>query len=115
MSHVISRCVYCDYRYFSDIASSFLRRADADIGNDFDLLIVDGPPESTGEFARFPALPVLEKRLAESCTVLLDDVHRPNEAQILQDWQQAFPEFVELQSGLTRTGVIKRCSNCAEA
>lgn len=80
----------------------------ADIGDSFELLIVDGPPESTGEYARFPALPVLEKRLAKSCTVLLDDVHRPNETQILQNWQQDFPLFVERHSGLTRTGVIAR-------
>lgn len=80
----------------------------ADIGDSFELLIVDGPPESTGEYARFPALPVLEKRLAKSCTVLLDDVHRPNETQILQNWQHDFPLFVERHSGLTRTGVISR-------
>lgn len=76
----------------------------------FDLLIVDGPPEATGSKARMPALPMLEHLLAENCLVLLDDTHRPDEVEILNQWIKKFRGFESLSGDLMRTGVLSRHS-----
>ena len=54
-----------------------------------DLLVVDGPPADTAEkvLARYPALPVLLERLAPDATVVLDDVERPGEQEVLRRWE----------------------------
>jgi predicted O-methyltransferase YrrM len=55
-----------------------------------DLLLVDGPPAFEPEIAlsRYPALPVLAERLAPDATVVLDDIDRPGELQILEAWER---------------------------
>ena len=54
--------------------------------NEIDLLLVDGPPGSLGETARYPALHVLESRLAPNAVVILDDADRPDEQGIVRRW-----------------------------
>ena len=54
--------------------------------NEIDLLLVDGPPGSLGETARYPALHVLEPRLAPNAVVILDDANRPGEQGIVRRW-----------------------------
>jgi predicted O-methyltransferase YrrM len=61
--------------------------------HDIDVLLVDGPPKSTGELARYPALPALADRMAEHAIVMLDDAHRPDEQNILERWRLELPEF----------------------
>ena len=56
-----------------------------------DLLLVDGPPKATGPLARYPALPLLAGSLASNATVVLDDMHRPEEREALERWTDAFP------------------------
>ena len=53
-----------------------------------DLLVVDGPPaaESPDVLIRAPAVPALEGRLAEACTVVLDDVSRRAELHTARLW-----------------------------
>jgi predicted O-methyltransferase YrrM len=51
-----------------------------------DLLLVDGPPGDTGRCARLPALPLLLPALADGAVVLLDDVDRADEQEILDRW-----------------------------
>jgi predicted O-methyltransferase YrrM len=62
-----------------------------------DLLLIDGPPEKTGPDARYPAMRVLEDKLADAATVVFDDAHR-------QDEQQALRKWVETIEGLTEEG-----------
>ncbi|GIF18587.1 putative O-methyltransferase YrrM [Actinoplanes tereljensis] len=62
-----------------------------------DLLLIDGPPEKTGKDARYPAMRVLEDRLADTATVIFDDAHRQDEAEALRKW-------VETIEGLTEEG-----------
>ncbi len=54
-----------------------------------DLLIVDGPPAHAPGMglARLPALARLESRLTETAAVLLDDIGRPGEQEVLATWQ----------------------------
>jgi hypothetical protein len=50
--------------------------------NEFDLLIVDGPPQH-----RYPAVPYFRESLADDYAVILDDASRPGELEILGRWQ----------------------------
>jgi predicted O-methyltransferase YrrM len=53
---------------------------------DVDLVLVDGPPGTTGPLARFPAGPALIPRLAHGGRILLDDANRPEEQEIARRW-----------------------------
>lgn len=75
---------------------------------DIDLLLVDGPPAATGPQARYPALPVLERRLATGATVILDDAHRPHEEEVLAAWLKKYPAFSRLTIGTQRLAIIKK-------
>ncbi len=59
-------------------------------GDLIDLLLVDGPPAyATGHgLARYPALPVLHDRLAPGACVVLDDIERPGEQEVLRRWER---------------------------
>jgi ribosomal protein S18 acetylase RimI-like enzyme/predicted O-methyltransferase YrrM len=58
-------------------------------GDQIDLLVVDGPPAFTVgfELARYPALPALHHRLAPGATVVLDDIDRAGEREVLRRWE----------------------------
>src|SRR6056297_2312042 len=58
-----------------------------------DLLIVDGPPVKTIKFARYPALPLMDKYLAANCTIIIHDTNREEETGIVKRWIREFPEF----------------------
>jgi predicted O-methyltransferase YrrM len=58
-----------------------------------DLLCVDGPPGQGTAQARWPALPVLRERLTATATVVLDDMIRRDEQEILEDWMSTYPSF----------------------
>jgi hypothetical protein len=58
-----------------------------------DMLVIDGPPESTGELSRYPAGPLLFGRLNASATVFLDDSNRQQERRVLLKWAEEFLEF----------------------
>jgi len=55
-----------------------------------DLLIVDGPPayEDKKQLSRYPAVPFLSTYFAKDYTIILDDINRPGEQEILQTWEQ---------------------------
>lgn len=53
-----------------------------------DLLVVDGPPGKLGPDARWPALPLLEDRLAPDAVILLDDGDRGEETRIAYSWHE---------------------------
>lgn len=50
------------------------------------LVIVDGPPASTCQFARYPALVALEGGLSDSVEIWMDDAMRREEKIICQAW-----------------------------
>jgi hypothetical protein len=56
-----------------------------------DLLIVDGPPGSTGPKARFPAIPILRPHLSANAVIMLDDINRADEQDILSEWLAHLP------------------------
>lgn len=61
--------------------------------DEIDLLSIDGPPGSGTEQARWPALPLLRARLAPGAQVVLDDLIRRDEQEIVADWAQRFPHL----------------------
>jgi hypothetical protein len=67
--------------------------------SDVDLLAVDGPPGTVGPDARYPALHVLEGKLAAAASVVLDDADRPDEQRVVRRW-------TETVAGLARTPEI---------
>ena len=72
-----------------------------------DLLLVDGPPEATGPFARRPALEVLRGALRPGAVVALDDIHRDTEQEILEGWTARWPEFRRVDAGVSTMAVLK--------
>ncbi len=53
------------------------------------LAVVDGPPETTGPLARYPALEMLlEAFPSQHGFLLLDDFRRVGEQEIARQWQQ---------------------------
>lgn len=63
-----------------------------------DLLVVDGPPADSGPHARLPAFPTLEGRLSSHATVVLDDVSRQDEQDIVRRWIES-AAGLELEQG----------------
>ncbi len=57
---------------------------------EIDLLFIDGPPESTQQLARYPALPLLETKLSEKAIIILDDTNRAAEQTIIARWCKEF-------------------------
>lgn len=52
------------------------------------LILVDGPPASTGPHARYPALPVVLAHVrAARVDVLLDDFSRQDEKEVFESWK----------------------------
>jgi hypothetical protein len=61
------------------------------IGNGaIDLLLVDGPPayEKESRYARYPAVPFFKSSLASNYTVILDDIDRRGEQEIIERWER---------------------------
>lgn len=64
---------------------------------EIDLLIVDGPPQATGDLARYPALPALLDKLAPHAIIVVDDAQRPAETQMIERWRELDPRLQTLQ------------------
>lgn len=66
------------------------------------LMIVDGPPSSTGKHARYPALPaVLAHFKNHAVDILLDDYVRADEKEVGALWEKDFKQlghFVEIEN-----------------
>jgi len=76
--------------------------------SDIDLVLIDGPPAATGPKARYPALPYIIDLLAPHATVILDDAHRQEEADIVEEWLREFPDFRQIEVGTSRLAVLER-------
>ena len=96
----------CDGRSFNWYSADALEDQ-----HDIDLLIADGPPQATGPQARYPSLPKLIDRLAPNALVILDDAHRKDEADIVDAWLEAYPDFHRIEHGTSRLAVLQRRSS----
>ncbi|WP_031427719.1 class I SAM-dependent methyltransferase [Flavimarina sp. Hel_I_48] len=53
-----------------------------------DLVIIDGPFGGSTPYARYSAFPFLQNKATEKTIWLLDDTNRPQEIEILKEWQR---------------------------
>ncbi|VAW55252.1 hypothetical protein MNBD_GAMMA06-1035 [hydrothermal vent metagenome] len=58
-----------------------------------DMLVIDGPPGFLQKYSRYPALPLLRKKLNEHCIVFLDDAARDDEQELIKRWLDEYPDF----------------------
>ena len=57
------------------------------------MLVIDGPPGFIQKHSRYPALPLLFKKLAKDCVIFMDDAVRDEEKEIIEIWLSEFPNF----------------------
>jgi predicted O-methyltransferase YrrM len=74
-----------------------------------ELLLVDGPPAGEPGLgrSRYPALPALAERLVDGAMVVLDDVDRSGEAEVLAAWERE-TEFRFERLGEERIAIGRR-------
>ena len=53
-----------------------------------DLLVVDGPSRSVCRHARYPAVPVIRPYLNDKYAIILDDIHRREEREVVDLWRK---------------------------
>lgn len=58
---------------------------------DVGIIFIDGPPKSTGENARYPAMPLLLNHLSATGVVLMDDASRTDERAAVRRWTEEIP------------------------
>ncbi|SCE70838.1 class I SAM-dependent methyltransferase [Micromonospora mirobrigensis] len=94
-----------------DVAGETYHWYAADAWRDLDgigLLFVDGPPADTGAHARFPAMPLLGDRLGEDAVVVLDDLIRKDEQEVVQLWRDTAPSITEERLKLEKDASVLR-------
>ncbi|NOX09905.1 MAG: class I SAM-dependent methyltransferase [Gammaproteobacteria bacterium] len=68
-----------------------------------DMLVIDGPPGFIQKHSRYPALPLLWNKLADHCTIFLDDAAREEEQELVTMWLQEYPdlkhEYIDTERG----------------
>jgi len=76
-------------------------------GQSIDLLIVDGPPayQAGHEHARYPAGPFFASTLAEDYAVVLDDIDRQGEQDIMERWEGELDVTFERRIANGRIGI----------
>lgn len=73
------------------------------------LLFVDGPPAADEPLARAPAFVMLRDKLRDNALVVLDDVDRPGEQEILGNWtaEPSVDGSVSLEGQVGRSAVLR--------
>jgi len=85
--------------------SWYQREAVEDL-SDIDFVLIDGPTASAGAGARFPAMHVLEPRLADEAMIILDDANRPDEQEAVVKWASSVSGLARQPSILGRHAVL---------
>uniref|UniRef100_UPI002618524B class I SAM-dependent methyltransferase n=1 Tax=uncultured Microbacterium sp. TaxID=191216 RepID=UPI002618524B len=78
--------------------------------NPIDILLVDGPPTTTGEHARYPALSVLGSLLDPSAIIVVDDADRQDEREVMTMWEREWPDLIHRTSPGQGIEVLTRAS-----
>lgn len=71
-----------------------------------DMLVVDGPPGTTGSLARYPALPALATKLSPGAVIIVDDAHRPDEQVMVARWLKEQPGLIATTVATERGTVV---------
>ena len=76
---------------------------------DIDLVSVDGPPGQGVTQARWPALPFLDSRLSARATVVMDDMIRTDEQDIVDDWLATYPQWQVQRLDFEKGAAVLTC------
>ncbi len=76
--------------------------------SDVGLVFVDGPPAFLGPAARYPMIPLLRDKLAERCTIIVDDVRRAEDQAVADRWVPLLDGFSHEQLPLIRGAAVFR-------
>ncbi len=76
-----------------------------------DVLFIDGPPNTTGLLARYPALPMLMDRLSPGAVIVLDDAARMMEQAAIRRWRRDFPGLSVHRTDTKGGGAVMRISD----
>jgi cell division protein FtsB len=78
--------------------------------DDIGLLVVDGPPSTTGKRPRYPAAPLLVPRMSSRAVIVVDDLIRPEDREVVQSWRGLLPDFdyEHLNTFQKHAGVFRR-------
>lgn len=63
-----------------------------------EVLLVDGPPGATGPHARYPALGAVVEKLAQGAMIVVDDVDRTDEQEMVNYWLAEEPGLSRVES-----------------
>jgi hypothetical protein len=74
--------------------------------HDIGLLTIDGPPNDSGELARYPALSRLADRLADAATIVIDDAARIPETTAIERWEAEHRELTVRRVPVAGGGAI---------
>ena len=85
-----------------------LPNSSEDLSSKIDMLFVDGPPVTTCELARYPALPCFADKLSNKSLVILDDGIRDDEQKISKLWSNEYPELKKEFKFTERQAIIMR-------
>lgn len=64
-----------------------------------DFVFVDGPPSAVGSFSRYPAVPELIGFLAERAVIVVDDIVRDEDAEVVNSWRDGHGLVSRLDRG----------------
>ena len=112
---IIMDCPLCDYLIDGE-TWKWYETKELIITDKIDLLIIDGPPRSTQNLARYPAIPLLYKYFSDNVFILLDDAKRPDEIIIIDKWIQflekegykiTIERYINYEKGLVLLSVKK--------
>jgi predicted O-methyltransferase YrrM len=73
---------------------------------EIDLLLVDGPPGSVVDRARFPAVPLLLDRLGPQAVIVMDDAARADERKVAQEWAELLDGFTRLDLPVEKKAIL---------
>ncbi len=71
-----------------------------------DLLMVDGPPATTGPLVRYPAVPLLLDRLGPQAVVVVDDAVRKDEQEMARRWTPLLTDFTRLDLPVEKKAIL---------
>jgi predicted O-methyltransferase YrrM len=84
--------------------------AGVDLNGPIGLLVIDGPPGTTGHHARYPAIPMLLEHLSPETVVLVDDTEREQERETMERWRTDYGlqyDERDLPTGFARARVLR--------
>jgi predicted O-methyltransferase YrrM len=87
---------------FGGVSWRWYDTAGLKIGAPVDILLVDACSETAQAPARYPAVPVFHGRMHDGSIILVDDVRREDQKQVLSMWEKEFDlesDFIDTETG----------------